>query len=72
MTKEDLLNLLESINSENAGKAIAFVEGLSDNDVRFARSFPGDKAEAAIGYWLWQEERSGKKKSQWTLIASHY
>ena len=53
MTKEELLILLGSVDTENAGAATAFVEGLADNDARFAKSFPG--AQAAVGYWLAQE-----------------
>ena len=56
MTKDELLLLLGSVDSENAGIATAFVEGLEDNDVRFQRPFPG--AQAAIGYWIRQERTS--------------
>ena len=41
MTKDDLLALLGSVNSMEAGAAISFVRSLPRNDVRFAISFEG-------------------------------
>ena len=56
MTKEELLNLLGSVDSENAGIAIAFVEGLADRDGRFAKSFSGPST--TVGYWAQQARAS--------------
>ena len=55
MTKNELLNSLATIDTEDAGAVTAIVEGLADSDERFLRSFPGPIA--AIGYWLRQPER---------------
>ena len=54
MTKKDMLALLGTVNSMQAGAAISFVNSLADNDPRFEMSFEG-KAKTAIGYWQREE-----------------
>ena len=54
MTKKDMLNLLSSVDSMEAGAAISFVKSLEDNDPRFETSFEG-KTNAAIGFWQREE-----------------
>ena len=56
MTRDELLALLGSVDSQDAGAATSFVERLVDGDPRLGRSFPG--ALAAIGYWLAQRDAS--------------
>lgn len=53
MTKASILNLLASVDTSRAGRAIAFVEGLDENDARFLQEF-GQKPKAATGYWFQQ------------------
>ena len=64
MTKNELLALLGSVNSMEAGAAVSFVRSLPDNDPRFQTSFEG-KEQAAIGFWLEEKARLG------TLFSAH-
>ena len=59
MTKDDLLALLGSVNSIEAGTAISFVRSLPINDLRFAISFEG-RENAAIGFWLEEKAKLGE------------
>ena len=59
MTKDDLLALLGSVNSMEAGAAISFVRSLPRNDVRFAISFER-RENAAIGFWLEEKAKLGE------------
>jgi hypothetical protein len=54
MTKEEVLALLRTVNSANAGTVVA---KLKDDDDRFAQPFNG--ALAAVGYWSGEERRAG-------------
>ena len=54
MTKKDMLDLLGTVNSIQAGAAISYVLSLKDNDPRFKMSFGGN-ANAAIGFWQREE-----------------
>lgn len=56
MAKKDMLDLLGSMDSIEAGAVVSFVMSLEDNDPRFETSFEG-KANAAIGFWREEKAR---------------
>ena len=55
MTKEELLVLLGSLDSIEAGIAASYVESLDKGDPRFQVSFLG-KPLSTLGYWLEQKK----------------
>ena len=55
MTKDELLVLLGSLDSIEAGAAAWFVESLESNDPRFQRPFLG-KPLSTLGCWLEQKK----------------
>ena len=57
-TKDNLLTLLGSVNSMEAGTAISFVRSLPINDLRFAIPFEG-RENTAIGFWLEEKAKLG-------------
>ena len=59
MTKDELLALLSSVNSMDAGTAMSFVMSLSINDPRFVMAFEGS-AIAAVGFWLAEKAKLGE------------
>ena len=61
MTKASILALLSSVDSFQAGQAIAVVEGLDENDARFRQEF-ANRPNAAVGYWI--EQKVAGNKSQ--------
>ena len=56
MTKDELLVLLGSLDSIEAGAAASFVESLDSKDPRFQRPFLGSKPLSTLGYWLEQKK----------------
>lgn len=59
MGKEEVLKLLGTEDSMEAGSAISFVLNVPDDDARFQQRFPGHKA--ALGFWLREKEVSEGK-----------
>ena len=57
MTKKELLELLGTVDSIEAGAVMSFVMSLPITDPRFETLFEG-KAKAAIGFWLKEEEKA--------------
>ena len=55
MTKDELLVLLGSLDSIEAGVAASYVESLDKGDPRFQGSFLG-KPLSTLGYWLEQKK----------------
>ena len=55
MTKDELLVLLGSLDSIEAGAAASYVESLDSGDPRFQGSFLG-KPLSTLGYWLEQKK----------------
>ena len=55
MTKDELLVLLGSLDSIEAGAAASYVESLEKGDPRFQGSFLG-KPLSTLGYWLEQKK----------------
>ena len=56
MTREELLDLLGTVDSIEAGAVMSFVMSLPITDPRFETPFEG--AKAAIGFWLKEEEKA--------------
>ena len=66
MTKDDLLVLLGTLNTIDAGTAAAYVESLEDDDPRFQRPFLG-KPLSILGYWLQQMKATSGGRSSLAL-----
>ncbi len=56
MSKEELIGLLQTEDSADAGIALSFVEDVDPGDTRFLQRFGGVKA--ALAYWLEQKKKS--------------
>ena len=57
MSKDELLALLGSVDSIEAGAAVSFVESLDSEDPRFLRPCLG-KPLNTLGYWLDQQRKA--------------
>ena len=59
MGKEELIGLLQTEDSADAGIALSFVEDVPTGDIRFQRQFAGVKA--AVAYWVEQKKKAEGK-----------
>ena len=64
MGKAEVLSLLGSVDSFEAGFAVSYVEGLDNDDPRLQRPYYLKKPLNLVGYWIHQQKMATSHESE--------